>query len=346
MLPKTSSVELLEGVVKAYLGDECKEVVALSSGEVALRYALRACGVRPAFEVCVPSFVGEEVVAQVLGVDAFPVFVGSEPDTWNMSADLLEDAIDGRGAEANVKPQAVVLGAVYGMPATMHRICEVCCRRGIPLVEYSVDGLGSEFCERKLGAFGWHWYGIVSFGKGNAVECSGALLVCDGKQEKERILGIIGRDRRVRMSEACAAAALEQMSVLESRVAHQRRIHSLYSSLLEDIPGAELFSQPVYSLPYGEPPFFNSNYNRCAMLIDEDVCDVATLQRSLAAAGVKAERLYKPLHTISEYLQYTVFTDGVCEDLYKRGLVLPSGYNITETQVRLVAGVLKDILEK
>ncbi len=338
MFGTMSRVEQFEGAVKAYIDAvdyDCNEVIALSSESLALHYALKAVGVKRGEPVCVPSFAPREITSQIERLKAVPVFVGSEDDTWNMSHELLEEAITGMLENAHWRPKAVVMYSAYGMPPVVHRICEVCGRFGIPLIDYACNAMGSEYYGHRLGMFGQMGYGIISFEQGSVVPCGGAALICGDRELKERVLNLMAKRKRARASEKCAEEALAQMAELDGRVAHNRYIQSLYEKLLGEVDGITVHAQYKTDTSDGRPPYFNSNYHSTTLLLDESI-DVEELRRSLEAAGVAAHRLYKPLHTLPEYADNPRYTNGVCEDLYRRGLCLPGGLDVTEAYVRHV----------
>ncbi len=314
--------------------------MAVSSKALALHYALKTVGVKRGELVCVPGFAPEEILVEIENLDAIPVFVGSEDDTWNMSHELLEDAICGLSSIVHWHPKAVIMCAAYGMPSVVHCICEVCGRFGIPLIDYACDAMGSEYYGHRLGMFGQNGYGIISFEEGNIVSCGGAALICNGKEGKETILNLMSRRKTARMSGKCAEAGLAEMSDVDKRVAHNRYIQSLYEDLLKDVNGVTVHTQFKTDIVEGQPPYFDSNYHRVAVLLDKSI-DIENFQKALKDAGVETQRLYKPLHTYPEYVDNPKYTNGVCEDLYNRGLCLPSGKDITDEDVRYVIEQIK-----
>ncbi len=328
--PLGQNVDEFEESVKAFLcsdGYDCCEVVALSSSALALHYTLKALGVRACDMVCVPSFAPEEIVCEVTKQNAIPVFIGSEADSWNMSHELLEEALDDLWSVAHVRPKAVVMCSAYGMPSVVHRICDVCLRHHVPLIDYAVDAMGSEFYGCRLGIFGQCGYGVVSFD-------NGAALICEDKTDKERILRLMSKRKGARISNKNAEMGVVQMALLDERIVHQRHVQSLYEELLKDVCGINVHAQPRRD-GWEEPLYFDSNYHRTTVLLDRDV-DMKKIRKRMADVGVEIQRLYKPLHTYLEFADNPKYTNGICEDLYHRGLCLPSGNFVTDDDVKYI----------
>ncbi len=326
---KMNTVDAFEDAVRSFLcsgpeeiDHENIEVVAFSSPGFALRCALKSLGVSRGDFVCIPSFAPEEILQEILKLRAIPVFVGSEDDTWNMDHELLEDAVNAMVRTAFRKPKAVVMVSAYGMPPVVHRICEVCFRLHVPVIDYAADAMGSEFHGRKLGTFGQHGYGILSFEDGNVLSAGGgAALVCGGKEEKGRILDMISKRVRARMSEHCAEVALAGMDGLAERITRRKAAHANYESMLKAVGGIKVHSQSRTDAAEGEPQYFDSNYHMTAVLLDKGT-DMDAVRVVLAEAGIETGRLYRPLHTYPEYADYPKYTDCICEELYSRGLYI------------------------
>ncbi len=340
-------IEGFEAIIKAYLDAEDynhNEVIAVSSKSLALHYALKAVGVKRGELVCVPSFAPEEILVVIKKLNAIPVFVGSEDDTWNMSHELLENAVSNLVSVGHWRPKAVIMYSAYGMPSVVHRICEVCFRLNVPLIDYAVDAMGSEYYGHKLGMFGQHGYGIISFDKGNVVSCGGAALICCDKERKDIVLNMMSKRKTARMSSKCAEVGLSQMADVDKRIAHNRHIQSLYKNLLKDVDGITVHTQFKTDTSDGQPPYFDSNYHRTTMLLDKRI-DVEQFQKALADSGVEAQRLYRPLHTYPEFADNPKYTSGVCDDLYNRGLCLLSREIVTDEDVKSIVEQIKNTID-
>ncbi len=336
-------VETFENTIKTYLDAEdydFNEVVAVSSKALALHYALKAVGVKRGEPVCVPSFAPEEILVEIKKLKAIPVFVGSEDETWNMSHEQLEDAISDLVHVGHWRPKAVIMCSAYGMPSVVHRICEVCFRLKVPLIDYACDALGSEYYGHKLGMFGQHGYGIISFEEGNVVSCGGAALICGDKESKEALLNLMSKRKTARMSGKCAEEGLTQIADLDKRIAHNRHIQSLYEDLLKSVEGITVHAQFRTDTFDGEPPYFDSNYNRTTVLLDPHI-ELEKLQHTLVKNGIETQRLYRPLHTFPEFMDNPKYINGVCDDIYRRGLCLPSGRAMADEDLKYVVEQIK-----
>ena len=249
------------------------EVVALSSGTAAVHLALIACGVGPGDEVLVQSFTFCASSHPITYLGATPVFVDSEPDTWNMDPDLLEEAIRDRIAKTGRKPKAIIPVALYGMPYRIDRIMEIADRYGIPVIEDAAEGFGSKFRGQVLGTFGK--YGVLSFNGNKMITTSGGgALVCPDAKAKQKIMWYATQAREsypyyqheaigynYRMSNICAGIGRGQMTVADAHIAHHKHVQELYESLLSNVPGVKVHAQPST----GE---YDGNYWLCTITLD------------------------------------------------------------------------------
>lgn len=252
-----------------------KKVVALSAGTAAVHLALIACGVKPGDEVLVQSFTFCASSHPITYLGATPVFVDSEPETWNMDPDLLEEAIKDRIAKTGRKPKAIIPVALYGMPYKIDRIMEIADRYGIPVVEDAAEGFGSRFDGQVLGTFGE--YGVLSFNGNKMITTSGGgALICPDADKAREILWYATQAREsypyyqheaigynYRMSNICAGIGRGQMTIADEHIAHHRHVQALYEELLKDVKGIKMHTAPA--------PEFDSNYWLCTATLDPDV---------------------------------------------------------------------------
>ena len=250
-----------------------KRIVALSSGTAAVHLALIACGVRPGDEVLVQSFTFCASSHPVTYLGATPVFVDSEPDTWNMDPELLEEVIKDRIAKTGRTPKAIVPVALYGMPYRIDRIMEMAGRYGIPVVEDAAEGLGSRFDGQVLGTFGK--YGVLSFNGNKMITTSGGGALVTASDDEWREIMMYATQYResypyyqhekigfnYRMSNICAGIGRGQMTVLDDHIAHHKHMQALYEELLAGVPGVTVHRQP-------EDPRFDSNFWLCTITLD------------------------------------------------------------------------------
>ena len=250
-----------------------KRVVALSSGTAAVHLALIACGVGPGDEVLVQSFTFCASSHPITYLGATPVFVDSEPETWNMDPDLLEKAIKDRIAVTGKKPKAIIPVALYGMPYRIDRIMEIARRYDIPVIEDAAEGFGSKYKGQVLGTFGK--YGVLSFNGNKMITTSGGGALITEDEESWREVMMYATQYResypyyqhekigynYRMSNICAGIGRGQMTVAESHISHHRHVQALYEELLSDVAGVKVHSQPAT----GE---YESNYWLCTVTLE------------------------------------------------------------------------------
>jgi len=241
-----------------------KEVVALASGTAAVHLALIDCGVGPGDEVICQSFTFCASSHPVTYLGATPVFVDSEPDSWNMDPALLEEAIRDRIAKTGKAPKAIIPVYLYGMPARIDEIMAIADRYGIPVVEDAAEGFGSRFDGRVVGTFGR--YGVLSFNGNKMITTSGGgALICPDAEAKSRIMFYATQAREsypyyqhekigynYRLSNICAGIGRGQMTVLEDHLAHHRHVCTLYKELFASVEGISVHENPS--------PRYDSNY--------------------------------------------------------------------------------------
>ena len=249
-----------------------EHIVALNSGTSAVHLALIAAGAKPGDEVIVQSFTFCASANPVRYLGATPVFVDSEPDSWNMDPDLLETAIKDRIAKTGRKPKAIIPVALYGMPYQIDRILEIAGRYDIPLIEDAAEGFGSSFDEKVLGTFGR--FGVLSFNGNKMITSSGGgALICPDEETRKTVMWyatqaresypyyeheVIGYNYRLSNISACIGRA--QLTVLDEHIAHHRHVQALYRQLLKDIDGITLHENPS--------PRHHSNFWLCTVTLN------------------------------------------------------------------------------
>ena len=275
VVPLGPNVNGFEADLEKFVG-EGKRVVALSSGTAAVHLGLLAAGVKPGDEVLVQSFTFCASTHPITYLGATPVMVDSEPDTWNMDPDLLEEAIKDRIAKTGKKPAAIVPVALYGMPYKADRIMEIANRYGIPVVEDAAEGFGSKYKGQVLGTFGK--FGVLSFNGNKMITTSGGGALITANEDEWREIMMYATQYResypyyqhekigynYRMSNICAGIGRGQMTVVEDHLRHHKHVQKLYEELLKDVPGIHVHSQPAG----GD---YDSNYWLCTITIDPEV---------------------------------------------------------------------------
>ena len=272
VVPLGPNVNGFEQDLEAFVGEN-RHVVALSAGTAAVHLALLACGVGPGDEVLVQSFTFCASSHPITYLGATPVFVDSEPETWNMDPTLLEEAIKDRIEKTGRKPKAIVPVALYGMPYDCTRSMEIADRYGIPVIEDTAEGFGSRFNGRVLGTFGK--FGVLSFNGNKMITTSGGgALICADAESKNKIMWYATQAREAypyyqheeigynyRMSNICAGIGRGQMTVADAHIAHHKHVQSLYEELLADVSGVTVHKQPAT----GE---YDSNFWLSTIMLD------------------------------------------------------------------------------
>ena len=253
-----------------------RKVVCLSAGTAAVHLALLACGVGQGDEVLVQSFTFCASSHPITYLGATPVFVDSDPETWNMDPELLEKAIIDSKEKTGKYPKAIVPVALYGMPYQIDRIMAIADKYGIPVVEDVAEGMGSRFDGQVLGTFGR--FGVLSFNGNKMITTSGGgALICRNAEEANTIMWYATQARdaypyyehtaigyNYRMSNVCAGIGRGQMTVLDDHIAHHKHVQELYKELLKEVKGITLHGQPA-------DPRYDSNFWLCAATIDPEV---------------------------------------------------------------------------
>ena len=250
-----------------------KRVVALSAGTAAVHLGLLACGVKAGDEVIVQSFTFCASTHPVTYLGATPVLVDSEPETWNIDPELLEEAIKDRIAKTGKKPAAIVPVALYGMPYKADRIMEIANKYGIPVVEDAAEGFGSKYKGQVLGTFGK--YGVLSFNGNKMITTSGGGALITANDDEWREIMMYATQYResypyyqhekigynYRMSNICAGIGRGQMTIVNDHIAHHKHVQALYEELLKDVPSIHVHSQPVQGCLSGESAHARDNSN-------------------------------------------------------------------------------------
>lgn len=349
IVPLGPNVDEFEHRLEKYLG--APNVVALSAGTAAIHLALVALGVGSGDEVICQSFTFAASANPIKYQGADPVFIDSEPDTWNMSPDALEEAIIDRKKQTGHYPKAIIPVYLYGMPAKMDEIRAIADKYGIPIVEDSAEALGSEYKGKKCGTLGN--YGCLSFNGNKIITTSGGgALVCHSKEEADRVkfYATQAREQRpyyyhetigynYRLSNVSAGIGCGQMDVLQPHVELRRAIHDFYTKELAEIDGLSVQQNPSTD--------FNSNFWLSTVLIDPKTGkDPESLRQFMLDAGVETRRLWRPMHMQPVFADAPYYGDTTCETLFDRGLCLPSGSGLKEEELRYVADKIKEFFNK
>ena len=342
--PLGPNVGGFEKDLKNYLNHDV-EVAALSSGTAALHLALIILGIKQGDEVLCQSLTFSASANPIVYVGATPVFIDSEPYTWNMCPDSLEMAIKDRLAKGR-SPKAIIVVHLYGMPAKMNEILEVAQKYNIPVIEDAAEALGSAYQGRKCGTFGL--MSILSFNGNKIITTSGGgALVCKSLEHKNKAVYLSTQAREnaphyqhseigynYRMSNVSAGIGRGQMEVLDKRVEARRNNHFFYVNLFQEIEGVTVFSEPNED--------FYSNHWLSAITVDESITGWSNHDLRLQFRNEKIESrpLWKPMHLQPVFENSIYYGNSVAEDLFNKGLCLPSGSNLTEEQKNRIKEVV------
>lgn len=271
VVPLGPNVDAFEKDLESFVGED-KRVVALSSGTAAVHLALLDSGVEAGDEVITQSFTFCASANPITYLGATPVFIDSEPRSWNMDPQLLEQAIKDRIAKTGRKPKAIIPVPLYGMPYDIEAIMEIANRHQIPVIEDTAEAFGSSWNGRHLGTFGR--YGVLSFNGNKMITTSGGgALICPDGESRDRILWYATQAREsypyyqhetigynYRMSNICAGIGRGQMTVVNDHIAHHRHIQNLYLQAFANVNGIHVHTAPDAR--------YQSNYWLCTILLD------------------------------------------------------------------------------
>ena len=317
-----------------------KYAAAVSSGTAALHLALRLVGVEPGDEVFCSTLTFIASASPILYLGAKPVFIDSDYLSWNMDPHLLREALAER-AKINKLPKAIVLVHLYGQTADLDPIVELCHEYNIPLIEDAAEALGATYKGKSPGTFGK--VGIFSFNGNKMITTSGGgMLVSDDPEliEKARFLATQARDSAAhyqhseigynyRLSNILAGIGRGQLQVLQERVAARRGNFQIYQQGLAHLPGIKLMPEANYGT--------HSRWLTC-LTIDPNLAkiDPETIRLHLANQNIESRPVWKPLHLQPIFANSEVIGGEVAEDLFYRGLCLPSGSNLSVTDLKRV----------
>ncbi len=343
--PLGPNVDGFEKSLEAYLGEDLF-VAALSSGTASIHLGLKILGVSTGDEVLCQSFTFSASANPITYLGATPVFIDSEKESWNLSPELLEIAIQDR-INHGKKPKAIIAVHLYGMPYQSDEISEIADRYEIPVLEDSAEALGSLYKGRKCGGLGD--IGILSFNGNKIITTSGGgALVSRRKEDKEKAVfySTQARDEaphyqhshighNYRMSNVLAGIGRGQMEVLDDRVHARRSNFNYYKGELEGMAGLEFPKEPQGCLS-----------NRwLTTILTPSFQTRERIRKALLAEDIESRPLWKPMHLQPVFKKSTHFADGTSEDLFERGLCLPSGSNLTNNDLERIVSVIKKELQ-
>ena len=345
--PLGANVNGFEQDIQQY--NDIANCVVLCSGTAGLHLALIIAGVAQDDEVLCSTFTFSATANVIKYQQAIPVFIDSERSTWNMCPEQLEIAIKDR-IKKGKKPKACILVHLYGMPAQLTEILVVCKKYNITLIEDAAESIGSAYGGKKTGTFGN--MGIYSFNGNKIITTSGGGALVSEEAvliEQARFLATQARDPaphyqhsqvgyNYRLSNICAGIGRGQMEVLDKWIENKRAINNWYRSLLDPYDFISFHTEPSTN--------YFSNYWLTCIVIEKNNRGVAreTIRLALEAKGIESRPLWKPMHLQPVFQNFPSYANGISEELFEKGLCLPSGSNLTEEQKNRIKTALLRIL--
>lgn len=325
------NVNEFEDELQKYFGHD-KFVSTLNSGTSAIHLALILLGVKEGDEVICQSMTFSASANPILYQNAIPVFVDSEIETWNICPKKTETAIKDR-IKKGKKPKAIIAVHLYGMPYKVDELSSISEKYNIPIIEDSAEALGSSYKGKKCGSFGT--LGIISF-NGNKIitTSSGGALIASSKEIKEKAIfyATQSKDTAVhyehseigynyRMSNICAGIGLGQMKILEKNIYLRRQNHLFYKDIFKEIKNVRLFDNL-------NEDFFSNYWLNTVLLETKERRE--NLRIAFNIANIESRPLWKPMHLQPIFEKYPYYGNKIAEQLFEKGLCLPSGSNLTD----------------
>ncbi|WP_370226866.1 DegT/DnrJ/EryC1/StrS family aminotransferase [Mesoflavibacter sp.] len=345
--PLGPNVTGFENDLENYLNND-KYVACLSSGTAAIHLALLQLGVKRDDEVICQTFTFCGSANPITYLGAKPIFVDSEEQTWNMSPDYLEEAIKDRIAKGKT-PKAIIIVHLYGMPSQIDQLLEVANKYKIPIIEDAAEALGSTYKGKKCGTFGA--YSILSFNGNKIITTSGGgALVCNTEQEKKQTIFFATQARdnaphyehtkigyNYRMSNISAGIGRGQMEVLDKHINLRRANNQFYNDLFKDVKGIEVQQQPTQD-------YYSNFWLSCILIHDDAPFTKAQFQAAMDAENIETRPLWKPMHLQPIFNGLPFYGKNISEKLFKKGVCLPSGSNLTENELNCIKNVVNSLL--
>ena len=341
--PLGENVNKFEEELANYVGAKCG--AALSAGTAAIHMALKALDVKEGDIVFCSSLTFSATANPIIYQNATPVFIDCDRETWNMDPEALKKAF-----EKYPNPKAVVIVHLYGTPAKMDEIMAICNEHNVPLVEDAAESLGATYKGKQTGTFGK--YGIFSFNGNKIITTSGGgMLVSDDEEriQKVRFWATQSRDKaryyqhseigyNYRMSNIVAGIGRGQLKVLNDRLAKKKEIYETYKDAFKDIPEIEMKPVPVDTKP---------NYWLSTMLLKEDSkVTPLNVMEALDKENIESRPIWKPMHMQPVFEKYDfikVEDKPVSEDIFARGVCLPSDTKMTKEEQQEVIRIIKEL---
>ncbi|MDP4132464.1 MAG: DegT/DnrJ/EryC1/StrS family aminotransferase [Bacillota bacterium] len=342
--PLGKNVNEFEREMASYIG--IGHAAALSAGTAALHMGLKAAGVKQGDIVFCSALTFSASANPIMYEKATPIFIDSEYETWNMSPKALRKAFN---KYPNVK--AVVVVDLYGQSADWDEILDICGEHNVQVIEDAAEALGSTYKGKKCGSFGK--YGILSFNGNKIITTSGGgMLLSDDEEriQKVRFWSTQSREKarhyqheelgyNYRMSNIVAGIGRGQMFVLDDRVAKKREIFEKYKKAFEDIDDIEMMPR----FEKGESNCWLS----CMTIKQNSKVSPLDIMIALENSDIESRPIWKPMNLQPYYKKYDFITEStqisVAEDIFNRGVCLPSDTKITEEDQQRVIDIIKKL---
>jgi dTDP-4-amino-4,6-dideoxygalactose transaminase len=342
--PLGPNVNEFESTIQSYLKEDCY-VAALSSGTAAIHLGLILLGVGNGDEVICQSKTFSASANPILYQGAIPVFIDSENDTWNLDPELLEVAIKDRISKGK-KPKAIISVHLYGMPYMVDEIHSIAKKYEIPIIEDSAEAFGSTYKDQKCGTFGD--ISILSFNGNKIITTSGGgALVAKSSDHRDKAIYLATQARHkaveyhhteigynYRMSNIVAGIGRGQMTILDSHVNARRANFEFYKNEFKDFESISFLNENSDS--------FSNRW--LTTILTSSFKEREAIRLALEIENIESRPLWKPMHIQPIFAKYPKYTNGVSEDLFNRGLCLPSGSNLTQEDLERVSNALKNCM--
>ena len=348
--PLGANVDGFEKELSEYVGS--KTGAALASGTAAIHMALKAVGVKKGDKVFCSSLTFAASCNPIIYEGGIPVFIDSEPESHNMSPVALEKAFKVYEEKGEI-PKAVIVVNLYGQSADMDKIIEICKKYNVPIIEDAAESLGATYKGKHSGTFGE--YGIYSFNGNKIITTSGGgMLVSNNKEgiAKVRFWSTQARDKarhyehtelgyNYRMSNIVAGIGRGQLRVLEDRIAKKKEIFETYKEAFKEIEDIEMM--PVCE--YGEPNYWLTTIT----LSENSKIKPLDIILALEKDNIESRPIWKPMHIQPYYKEYDFYSHNdedevsVSEDIFNRGICLPSDTKMTKEEQEKVIKIIKEL---
>ncbi|MCK8480614.1 DegT/DnrJ/EryC1/StrS family aminotransferase [Psychroserpens algicola] len=339
--PLGPHVNGFESDIKNYLNED-SHVAVLSSGTAAIHLGLILLDVGHGDEVICQSKTFSASANPIAYQGATPIFVDSEKDTWNICPEQLEIAIKDRISKGK-KPKAIIAVHLYGMPYNVNAIHAIAKAYNIPVLEDSAEALGSTYKDVKCGTFGD--ISVLSFNGNKIITTSGggAIITKDPKhRDKAVFLATQAREKAVeyvhasigynyRMSNVLAGIGRGQMEVLDDRVLARRKNYAFYKESFKNIEELTFVDEPE--------GYYSNRWLSCILTPSEDIRE--GIRTALEKENIETRPLWKPMHQQPIFKDLPQYINGVSDELFEKGLCLPSGSNLTENELNRVTSAIK-----